>query len=197
MIMKRTDPGGSSQRSGRAFRLGRELLKAIVATALLTAPSGALACGNPLLWAMLFAKVPDAKVVYEAELTARAEGHVTARVYNAKPGQPYHQWSKAWILELASEMQPEIQKNLDAGEQITVLLADEVAVLRFSSGEPVKFIPPAGLRNIERFDLITTTNALKSVWRDGLTYSEFLARDLARGSAGPEAIAVSRALALE
>ena len=36
--------------------------------------TAANACGNPLLWAMLFAKVPEAKIVYEAELSARAGG---------------------------------------------------------------------------------------------------------------------------
>ena len=68
--------------------------------------AAASACGNPMLWAMLFAKVPEAKLVYESELSARAEGEVEARIYDAKPGQAYHAWSKAWLLRLAEDMQP-------------------------------------------------------------------------------------------
>lgn len=147
---------------------------------LITGTSTGIACGNPLLWAMLFAKLPEAKVVYEAELAARAEGLITARVYNARPGEAYHLWSKAWVMDLAREMQPTVDSALEPGQSLTILLADEVAAVRFSHEKGVEFVPAAGLGRIERYDLITSTNALKSVWRDGLSYEEMLTLDLAR-----------------
>lgn len=135
-----------------------------------------------MLWALLFKKVPDAKLVYDAELDARADGHLTARIYDAPPGETYHQWSKAWLLELAAEMQPAFQSRLDPGASVTILLADEVAALRFAGGEAPRLIPAGGLKDFERYDLVTTINALKAVWRDGLAYRELLALDLATGA---------------
>ncbi|WP_306141203.1 hypothetical protein [Roseibium sp. MMSF_3412] len=152
----------------------------LAACLILTGTSAGLACGNPLLWAMLFAKVPEAKVVYEAELAARADGLITARVYDARPGEAYHLWSKAWIMDLAKEMQPTVENRLEPGQSLTILLADEVAAVRFSREAGVEFVPAAGLGRIARYDLITSTNALKSVWRDGLSYEEMLTFDLAR-----------------
>ncbi|WP_422376610.1 hypothetical protein [Roseibium sp.] len=151
----------------------------------------AQACGNPLLWAMLFKKVPEAKMVFEAELAARADGLITARVYDAKPGQPYHQWSRAWLLDLGAEMQTTVTGMLAPGEDLTILLADEVAALRFSHEAGVEFVPAAGLRAIERYDLITSINALKSVWRDGLSYSEMLEQDLAWSADGGEEVTLA------
>lgn len=194
MTTRKTDPGVALHQYRLLGGANRLLLIVVMAIALCFTPVAVYACGNPIMWAMLFAKVPEAKMVYEAELSARADGLVTARVYNAKPGQPYHLWSKAWIMELAAEMQAGIRNKLEGGAQLTVLLADEVAALRFTSGREPQFIPAAGLRTIERFDLITTTNALKSVWRDGLSRDELFARDLAWRSQAPEAVSLSRVL---
>ncbi len=155
----------------------RIILAALILTFGTTAGS---ACGNPLLWAMLFAKVPEARIVHEAELAARADGLITARVYNARPGQAYHLWSKAWIMDLAREMQPTVESRLAREQSLTILLADEVAAIRFSRDSGVEFVPAAGLGRIEHYDLITSTNALKSVWRDGLSFDEMLTFDLAR-----------------
>ncbi len=140
--------------------------------------SVASACGNPLLWAMLFAKVPEAKIVYEAELAARENGEVEARVYKAKPGQTYHTWSKAWLLELAEDIQHAMGGVLEPGQTFTILLADEVAALRFTSDAAPDFVPAGGLNAIDNFDLITTINALNSAWRQGLSYERLIALDL-------------------
>lgn len=148
-----------------------------------------------MLWAMLFKKVPEAKAVYDAELTARADGHLTARVYDARPGETYHQWSKAWLLDLAAEMQPTFQARLEPGATITILLADEVAAMRFAGGEDARLIPAGRLMEIDRYDLVTTINALKAVWRDGLAYRELLALDLATGTGQAGAAPLARILA--
>lgn len=136
------------------------------------------ACGNPLLWAMLFSKVPEAKVVFEAELEARAEGLVEAREYNAKPGQPYHVWSKAWLMTLANEMQPTMSEVLETGETFTILLADEVAAIQFRRGEEPVFVPSSGLNSVRGFDAISTINALNGAWRQGVALDVMASRDL-------------------
>lgn len=147
---------------------------------LLLGSSAVWACGNPLLWAMLFARVPEAKIVYEAELAARADGLVTARTYDADVGQPYHIWSKAWLMTLADEMQPAVNEVLQPGETLTILLSDEVAAVRFAKNEKPRFIAAGGLRTVERYDLITTINALKDAWQDKLSYGELVEHALAR-----------------
>ena len=84
----------------------------LMITLLFGGSSAAGACGNPLLWAMLFAKVPEAKAVYEAELSARADGALRARDCVARPGQTYHAWSKKWLVDVARDMQPAV-RNAD------------------------------------------------------------------------------------
>ena len=153
----------------------RTLLASLI---VLSATTTAFACGNPLLWAMLFAKVPEAKVVYEAELAARADGLITARVYDARPGEAYHLWSKSWILNLAEEMQPTVRGLLAPGKYLTILFADEVVAIRFTHEADVEFIPASGLRHVAGYDMITSINALKSVWRDGLSYDDMVERNL-------------------
>ena len=152
---------------------------ALMISMVLAGNSVASACGNPMLWAMLFAKVPEAKVVYQAELAARARGEIEARIYEPKPGQAYHTWSKAWLMTLAEDMRPAVAGVLEPGETITILLADEVAALRFTRGAAPDFIPSGGLNAIGSFDLITTINALNGAWRHGLSYEKMMALDLA------------------
>lgn len=145
---------------------------------LVLGPVTAQACGNPLLWAMLFKQVPEAKVVFEAELAARTEGVITARDYDAEPGQSYHLWSRAWLMDLGNEMQPVMNDMLAPGEDLTILLADEVAVLRFSKEDVVQLVPVAGRHEFAGHDLITSINALKGIWRDGLSSHEGFSRNL-------------------
>ena len=151
---------------------------ALTVAILLTVSAAASACGNPLLWKMLFDKVPEAKSVYEAELTARAMGLVKARVYAAEIGQTYHTWSKDWLMTLAMERQSAITEVLEPGQSVTILLADEVAALRFTESEDSEFIPASNLDAIDNFDLITTINALNSAWRHGLSYEKMNALGL-------------------
>lgn len=162
----------------QAFTWRADMRLAIMVMVFLVGSSAASACGNPLIWAMLFAQVPEAKVVYEAELSARADGELEARVYEAKPGQVYHMWSRSWLIALAEEMQPAMDRVLAPDEALTILLADEVAALRFTEGGEPEFISAAGLRHIEAFDLVTTINALNGAWRHGLPYEKMIALSL-------------------
>ncbi|MEM7464696.1 MAG: hypothetical protein AAF362_18655, partial [Pseudomonadota bacterium] len=77
----------------------------------------AYACGNPLLYAMLFARYPDAKVVYESEIENRERGVLGHREVPTMPGLVYHQWSLANATEIASSVNTAIAGNL--GEEET------------------------------------------------------------------------------
>ena len=88
-------------------------------------------------------------------------------------------WSRDWLIALAEEMQVSVDGVLKPGETMTILLADEVAALRFTGGAEPAFIPSAGLSRVDQFDLITTINALNGAWRHGLSYDDMIALDLA------------------
>ena len=123
----------------------------------------ALACGNPMLWAMLFARMPEAKAVFDADLAARESGGLHARVFDdATPGVEDHRWSMAWISDAAHALNSSVTAGLADGDRVTVLLADAVVAMRFEVGAAPRVISAAGLDFQEGFDLITTVNALES-----------------------------------
>ncbi|PRY19539.1 hypothetical protein CLV78_12128 [Aliiruegeria haliotis] len=129
-----------------------------------------LACGNPLLWAALFSRVPEAKAVYDADLAARQDGAMRARVFeNPSNGLDYHRWSINWIQDAAVKLDETVQPLLPDGGDFVVLLADEVAAIRFEQGAEPKVISAAALDIAAGFDAITTINALESGLNHGLT----------------------------
>ena len=81
-------------------------------------------------------------------------------------------------MTLAEDMRPAVAEVLEPGETITILLADEVAALRFTRGAAPDFIPAGALNAIDNFDLITTINALNGAWRNGISYEKMIALDL-------------------
>lgn len=151
------------------------MLKPLIVVIALTCAGPAIACGNPLLWAMLFARVPDAKHVFDADLAAREAGTLHARVFQgADIGQSYHQWSVDWLGDAAEAMQDTVVRDMQEGEQVTILLADAVAALRFQPGAPPKVISAAGLDFSEGFDAITTVNALESGLYRGISTDQMI-----------------------
>lgn len=141
--------------------------------ALLTA-GPALSCGNPLLWSMLFTRVPQAEMVYEADLAARRHSLLQPRVFEAKPGVDYHKWSMQWIKDVAILVDEDMQANLSAGETYTLLLADAVVAIHFTSGKPPRVTSSGGLDFFKGFDAITTVNALESGLNHGMTMTEMV-----------------------
>ncbi len=140
----------------------------VVSLALALAAGPATACGNPLLWAMLFARVPEAKSVYDADIAARGTGNLKARVFDAPAGTDFHTWSVRWLEQVSVDLDSQIGPDLVEGDSLTLLLADEVAALQFTSGSSARIIPAAELGQMTSFDAITTVNALESGLRHGL-----------------------------
>ncbi len=139
----------------------------------------AIACGNPMQWAMLFERHPDAKVAFTADLAGRTSGIVQARPYLKRPGISYHAWSVKSLNRLAQEMAPAVSATLQEGESLTVLLAIEVAAIRFhSGGRAPEILAAAELKTISDYDVTTTVNVLHSGWRHGLTFDSMVENKL-------------------
>ena len=151
----------------------RFLIPTLIA-ALISSP--ALSCGNPLLWAMLFKRVPAAELVFDADLLARENGSLQPRVYEPDPTAPsdYHRWSMQWIKDVAVVVDEDMQANLSTGETFTLLLADAVVAIHFTSGNPPRVTSSGGLDFFTGFDAITTVNALESGLNHGLTMTEMV-----------------------
>lgn len=127
-----------------------------------------VACGSPLLWAMLFAQVPAAKQVYDADIAARRTGDLQPRVFDAPSGTEYHGWSMHWIEDVAQELAGQAFSEIPADEPFTILLADAVVAMQFLPEEEVRVISAGGLGQVDEFDAITTVNALESGLHHGI-----------------------------
>lgn len=156
------------------------LQRVVLASGLMASAAGqSLACGNPMQWAMLFERHPEAKVAFTADLAARTSGLVQARPYSKRPGVSYHTWSVNSLDRLAQEMAPSISAYLEKGESLTVLLSIEVAAIRFHSGDLApEIVTAAELKTISDYDATTTVNVLYSGWRHDLDFDSVLENEL-------------------
>lgn len=151
------------------------MIRSLALAATLLAAGPALSCGNPMLWAMLFARVPEAKAVFDADLEARKTGGLEARVFMPQGfGVDYHRWSMSWLENAADVLQPSIQSELSEGQSITILLADEVAAIHFRHGSEPLVVSAAGLDFVSGFDAITTINALESGLNFGFSAEQMI-----------------------
>ncbi|WP_170573648.1 hypothetical protein [Ruegeria atlantica] len=158
----------------------KHVYRAFLTVFLLFGAAGqSLACGNPMLWALLFEHHPAAKVAFQADLDARKAGIVQARPFLRRPGVSYHSWSIKSLNKLAQEMAPAISANLQKGETFTVLLAIEVAAIRFYAGDKApEIISASEIKTISDYDVTTTVNVLHSGWRHSLAYEAMVENDL-------------------
>lgn len=151
------------------------MIRAVAFAMVLMTSGPAFACGNPLLWAMLFARVPEAKTVFDADFDARKAGGLRARVFKPQGfGIDYHVWSMAWLENAADILQPSIQRQLTDGQSITILLADEVAAVRFEHDAEPKVMSASALDFASGFDAITTINALESGLNFGFSAEQMI-----------------------
>lgn len=132
-----------------------------------------------MLWAILFESHPQAKTAFKADLAARKAGLVQSRPYVGRPGVSYHVWSIKSLNRLAQEMAPVVAATLAEKETFTVLLADEVAAIRFYGNDNLpEVIPASEIKRSVRYDITTTVNVLYSGWRHALAYDEMIENDL-------------------
>ena len=133
------------------------------------------ACGNPLLYAMLFSKYPDAKTVINSEMEWRNNGLLNDPVFPGTPGLSYHAWALRETMDIAAAMNTRISSRLPEGESFTVLLADDVHAIRFSAYQQApKIISMQGFGKDLDFDAYSTTSALRAIQEKRLDWDKAL-----------------------
>lgn len=136
----------------------------IVTAILLMGSSVAHACGNPLLYAILFSRYPDAKVAYDAEIEGRKAGLLGERGFSGTSALQYHQWSLKNAAKTVAALNPTIVDGLERTQTITIVLADEVRAVRFSpESEAARMMPLRELDRETAIDAFTTTNTLRAI----------------------------------
>lgn len=131
------------------------------------------ACGNPLLYAILFSKYPEAKVVFNSELEERKQGLWSDPVFPGTPGLNYHAWALRETTEIATAINETISSRLPDGESFTVLLADDVHAIRFSPNQQApEVLSMQALVKVPKFDAYTTTGALRALQQKRLDWDE-------------------------
>ena len=72
------------------------IIQTCIAAAMIVLTTGAsLACGNAMLYPLLFRAYPQTKVVFDAEMDARRQGQLSVPAWSRDLGPTYHQWSLA------------------------------------------------------------------------------------------------------
>ena len=176
-------------------------LVGVALAALLVAISGpALACGNAMVYAVLFAKYPLAKTAYQSDLAARSAVLYEVPAFPGRPGQSYHRWSfgraKA-VLGRVHKRLADYAANHNEDLHITLMLADEVYIAQLSTAAngPRFEQPLTGLRASPRVDIYTTVSALGALDNGSISWQQALAERLLVLRSGETGAMVSRAFA--
>ena len=114
----------------KAFQLGIAIATVIATT------SASLACGNAMLFPLLFRAYPQTKVVYDAEMDARRQGQLSAAAWSRDLGPTYHQWSLARAEKAVKELGARLHhtalaKQTGGVPTIKVLLTNEIYTANF------------------------------------------------------------------
>ncbi len=159
-------------------------LAPVLAILLVSSSSGtAWACGNALIYGFLFAKHPEARIAYKAELAARKDGLYQAAQFPDQPGLSYHKWSFGRAEAALNRVHERLRRHVsaDGGElSANLMLADEVYVAEIStSADAPRFTKSlTGLQQSPRVDAYTTVNALLALENGNVDWQKALDRGL-------------------
>ena len=158
----------------RTFQLG-------IAIATLFASTGAsLACGNAMLYPLLFRAYPQTKVVFDAEMDSRRQGRLSVSVWSRDLGPTYHQWSLARAEKAVKELgarlhQTTIAKQTESAPTIKVLLTNEIyTALIEPRANKAELAPLKTGNSRRRADLYTSANIIRALldgqlgWQDAV-----------------------------
>jgi hypothetical protein len=158
----------------RAFQLGIAIATVIATT------SASLACGNAMLFPLLFRAYPQTKVVYDAEMDARRQGQLSPPVWSRDLGPTYHQWSLARAEKAVKELgarlhHTALSKQIGGVPTIKVLLTNEIYTANFEPRANKAELGPLMTGNKHRRpDLYTSANVIRALldgkvgWKDAL-----------------------------
>lgn len=167
--------------------------------ALLCAGAGlASACGNVLIYPLLFRAYSEAGRAYDAERVARRTGEVSAAVWTANTGETYHEWSLKRARKVLDRLAARLQRAAQPGHAdftVSIMLADEVYLAELHSTSGAVVLRPLRMGHPKRnIDLYTTANALRAVVNGRVPWQDAVKRDLIVVSApGPQQDRLSNA----
>jgi hypothetical protein len=149
----------------------------------------AWACGNALIYGFLFAKHPEARVAYKAELAARKDGLYEAAQFPNQPGLSYHKWSFGRAEAALDRVHERLRRQASVGgDEVSanLMLADEVYVAEISTTSDAPRLTKSltGLQQSPSVDAYTTVNALLALEDGTVDWQKALDRGLVVPASG-------------
>jgi hypothetical protein len=149
----------------------------------------AWACGNALIYGFLFAKHPEARVAYKAELAARSDGLYEVAQFPNQPGLSYHKWSFSRAEAALDRVHERLRRHaLARGDEVSanLMLADEVYIAKVSTTADGPHFTKSltGLQESPRVDVYTTVNALLALEHGKLDWRKAVELGLVVPAAG-------------
>lgn len=142
----------------------------------------ASACGNELIYFMVFRAHPEAGRAYDAELEARRAGEPSAAVWSASLGLTYHEWSLMRARKVLDRLAARLHRATHAGGAdftLSILLADELYVAQLHPKSPDAALKPLGVGHSKSdIGLYTTANALRALVNGRMPWQEAVEKDL-------------------
>lgn len=144
--------------------------------------SFASACGNEMIYPLLFRAYPEAGRAFDAEQNALRAGDLSAAAWTPEPGQTYHQWSLSRARKVVDRLAARLHRagpGGDADETLSILLSAEVYVAELHPGSPDAALAPLRVGH-PRSDigLYTTAGALRALVDGRMRWQEAVERDL-------------------
>ena len=145
-------------------------------------PGVASACGNELIYILLFRAYSEVGRAYDAELMARRAGELSAAVWSSELGLTYHQWSLMRARKVLGRLAARLHRAVQAeGADVTVsiMLADEVYVAQLHTKSRDVTLKPLRMGHPKSsISLYTTANALRALVNGRIGWREAVERDL-------------------
>jgi len=143
-----------------------------------------LACGNALLYPLLFRVYPQAKVAYDAELDARRQGRLSVPSWSRDLGSTYHQWSLARAEKAVKELGTRLHAKATSQEakgtsSIKLLLTNEIYTAQIEPQANKATLEPLRTGRSERpADLYTSANVIRALLDGKLKWPEAVDKKL-------------------
>ena len=155
---------------------------ALCAAVLFGSASLASACGNVLMYALLFRAYSEAGRAHDAERAARRTGELSAAVWSADLGLSYHQWSLKRTRKVLDRLATRVHRAALAERvdlTVSIVLADEVYVAQLHTKSRNVGLKPLLLGHPKnKINLYTTANALRVLINGRMSWPEVVKRDL-------------------
>ncbi len=147
------------------------VLKPLAAMAmLLLIASPAFACGNAFMYAILFNRLPEAKAVFSADLSARTAGRLNPDIWVPESGLSLHQWNRDRATAAVSDLAARLGGVAGREAGLSVLLVGELYGAEIAGSAGAGFEE----RNIheQQFGFVTTTNVLRGLLDGELAWTD-------------------------